>query len=87
MKLPIAVEVREGAGYIRYLDDKPTETVDLMKSCSVAADVNADRGVIGIEILDIASPEQILVAKRFARDHDLGFPRDLTGALVEQHVA
>lgn len=87
MILPIAVEVREGAGYIRYLDDKPAETVDLMKSCSVAADVNADRGVIGIEILDIASPEQILVAKRFAREHNLGFPRDLTGTLVEEYVA
>ncbi len=79
MILPMAVEVREGAGYIRYLNDKPAGTIGLMKSCSVAADVNADRSVIGIEILDVKSPEPLLVAQRFALEHNLGFPRDLTG--------
>ena len=86
MTLPIAVEVREGAGYIRYLDDKTAQTVDLMDSCSVAADMNAEHAVIGIEILDVASPEQLRIAQRFALKHGLGFPRDLTGALVEAYA-
>jgi hypothetical protein len=67
MMFPIAVEVREGAGYIRYRDDKPVATVDLMESCSVAVDVTAQNEVIGIEILDVASPEQVNVARHFAR--------------------
>jgi uncharacterized protein YuzE len=86
MRLPIVIEVRDGAGYIRYRNDEAAETIDLMASCSVAADVNEDREVIGIEILDVASPGQLEAAHRFARERGLGFPRDLTGALVETYA-
>jgi hypothetical protein len=86
MMLPIVVEVREGAGYIRYRDDTPAATVDLMESCSVAVDVTAQNEVIGIEILDVASPQQVDVAQRFARERNLGFPRDLAGALVDGYA-
>jgi hypothetical protein len=51
-------------------------------TCSVAADVNASRQVVGIEVLDVASTEQLSAAKAFARERGLGFPRDLSGALV-----
>ena len=82
--LPIAVEVHEGAGYIRYRDEKVAQTVDLMETGSVAADITADAKVIGIEILDIASAEQIDIAQRFAHDRGLGFPRDLSGVIVDE---
>lgn len=86
MRLPIVVEVREGAGYVRYSNDLPAQTLDLMKSCSVAADLGTGNDVVGIEILDVASPEQVDVARRFARERNLGFPRDLSGALVEEYA-
>jgi hypothetical protein len=88
MTLPIAIEVHEGAGYVRYRDDEVASTIDLMESCSVAADVASNDDVIGIEILDIASDDQLEVAKRFALERGLGFPRDLAGALVDDpHAA
>jgi hypothetical protein len=79
---PIVVEVRRGAGYVRYLEDDVAGTLDVTPTCSVAADVNASEQVVGIEVLDVASPEQLSAAKAFARERGLGFPRDLSGALV-----
>jgi uncharacterized protein YuzE len=82
MTQPIAVEIREGAGYVRYRDDKVVETIDVTETCSVAADVNAEHEVVGIEILDVAVPWQLDAAKTFAHEHGLLFPRNLAGAVA-----
>jgi preprotein translocase subunit Sec61beta len=79
---PIAVEVREGAGYIRYSNSDIAQTIDIVPSCSVAADLAVDGTVVGIEILDVASNDQVEAASRFAAAHSLAFPRDLNGALA-----
>jgi hypothetical protein len=47
----------------------------------VVIDFDADSQVLGIELLAF-DDEAIGVARRFAEAHDLGFPRDLAGALV-----
>ena len=82
MTLPIAVEVRGGAGYIRYRDDAIVQTVEVTPTCSVAADLNAQGDVVAIEVLDVAVLEQLVAAKDFAAASGLAFPRDLSGALV-----
>lgn len=83
MTKPIAVEVREGAGYIRYRTGQPVSTLDVLSSCSVAADIGDEGQVLGIEILDVGSAEQVDAARAFAKLRDLAFPRDLAGALSQ----
>jgi hypothetical protein len=81
MMQPKVVEVRGGAGYVRYRDDKVVETMDITETCEVAADVNADHEVVAIEILDVADRDQLEAAKTFAAARGLGFPRDLAALL------
>lgn len=82
MKPPIAVEVHDASAYLSYSNDAVAKTLDLMASCSVAADVSATGEVVGIEVLDITDRKQLEVAREFAREKGLGFPRDLAGALI-----
>jgi hypothetical protein len=38
--------------------------------------------VIGIEIVGFDSPERVALAREFARDRHLAFPRNVSGTLV-----
>jgi uncharacterized protein YuzE len=78
----VNVDLSVGAAYIEYAPGPSVETVDLNETGSVAYDLDASGNVIGIEVLGISRPEQIAIAREFARAQDLAFPRDLTGALV-----
>lgn len=82
MKQPIAVEVREGAAYVRYAEAPVARTQDVTETGSVAADVDDADNVLGIEILDVIDKTQLARASSFARQRGLAFPRDLSGVLV-----
>jgi hypothetical protein len=47
-----------------------------------AGAVDANGTIVGIEVLEIQLPEQIAIARKFADEHALAFPRDLAGNLV-----
>jgi len=79
MTQPQAVTVSKGAAYIRYRDDNVARTVDLIPAASVAADLDHAGRIVGIEILDIASSTQVDIARRYATEHELAFPRDING--------
>jgi len=78
------VEIAErGSAYIRYRTgervDGPTIEVG-GEGSEVLADVNAANEIIGIEIVDVAIPDNVERARTFARDRGLPFPRDLVAA-------
>jgi uncharacterized protein YuzE len=81
----IRIDTESNSAFVRYSaseDVDVEETVDLDPTGSVAVDVDAAGAVLGIEILDAADPESLAIAARYASEHGLAFPRDLTGALV-----
>lgn len=82
MNEPISVEVRGGAGYVRYSEDPVASTVDVNETGSVAADVTESGAVVGIEVLDLVDRAQVQLAQSYASEKGLAFPRDLAGVLV-----
>ncbi len=78
----VNVDLAVRAAYVEYADESSVETIELNEAGSVAYDLDADGNVVGIEVLGIERPEQIEIARAFARTHDLAFPRDLSGNLV-----
>jgi uncharacterized protein YuzE len=82
MKQPSEVTWSDGSAYVRYADDAvPFAGMrDLEPSGSVAVDLGPAGEIIGIEIafMDAA---QLAIARQFARENGLAFPRDLTGVL------
>ncbi|MBV8602154.1 MAG: DUF2283 domain-containing protein [Candidatus Eremiobacteraeota bacterium] len=84
MKPLIAVDVDPAipAAYLRYRKGEVDRTVEVTADCSVAVDVD-DAGVpLGIEILNFDDPDVVDAARSYAREHDLAFPRDLSGVLA-----
>lgn len=84
MKEPIEVTVMSGSAYIRYREagEIVGPTRDVIPSGSVAADMNASGDIVGLEVLDVIDPTQVVAARDFARANGLAFPRDLAGVLV-----
>ena len=74
MTQPISVTVDQGAAYIKYRNATISATVDLVVTASVAVDVDREDRVVGIEILDVASADQVETARRYAAVNDLAFP-------------
>jgi uncharacterized protein YuzE len=78
------VEIAErGSAYIRYrvgerVADSQIEVGG--EGSEVLADVNAADEVIGIEIVDVNVPESVELARSFAQQRGLAFPRDLATA-------
>lgn len=72
-----------GSAYIRYRIGKsvagPTIEVG-SEGSEVLADVDASGNIIGIEIVDVAIPENVARARAFAVEHALSFPRDIVAA-------
>lgn len=91
MTLPIEVKVdlEANASYVRYRRLLPgehvAETVDVVDDGSVAADVDARGNILGIELLGF-NGDTMITAQKFASDHDLAFPRDLSGVAFETHA-
>ena len=72
-----------GSAYIRYrLEERPTgATLEVGgEGSEVLADVNATGDIIGIEIVDAAIAESVVLARTFAHERNLPFPIDLAGA-------
>jgi hypothetical protein len=53
---------------------------------SVAYDVDEAGTIVGIEVLEVQMPGQIALARTFADEHGLAFPRDLAGTPLERHA-
>lgn len=81
MRNPISVTVHGGAAYVLYSDGVIAQTKEITETGSVAADIDAQGNVVGIEILFIVETE-IAIAARFAHERQLGFPRDLMGVIT-----
>ena len=72
-----------GSAYIRYrISERVAEpTVEVGgEGSEVLADVNAVGDIIGIEIIDVAIPENVARARAFAVERGLAFPRDIVAA-------
>jgi len=75
MTKPIGVEVDLEAecGYVVYSSSKVAETRDIWEEGTVAADLDAEGGIIGIEVLGLDS-ETLSHAREYAEQNDLVFP-------------
>jgi uncharacterized protein YuzE len=73
--------------YVRYRE-RP-EGAQPPKTKRISRDVNVDfddqGSVLGVELVGVDA-ESLAVAARFANDHDLDFPRDLTGCVTDSRV-
>ena len=78
----VRVDLEAHAAYIKYTPGPSISTVDLNDTGSVAYDIDSNGTIVGIEVLEIQLPEQIAIARKFADEHALAFPRDLAGNLV-----
>jgi hypothetical protein len=83
MKSPIGVRVdfETTAGYVQYAATPVVGTLDVWENGTVAADLDADRCVVGIEVLGL-DDEALSVARDFAHDRGLRFPENLAGVLA-----
>lgn len=89
MQLPVSVDVDLviGAAYVQYLVDREVcETVDVWKQGQVAADLDANGAVIGIELLRL-DDATIGQARLFAEKSCLAFPHNLAGNMVANSVS
>lgn len=76
--LDVRVDLTVGAGYVTYAKGTVTETIDVWEDGWVAADVDADNRIIGIEVLDLDA-ETLENARAFATSRGLAFPAHLEG--------
>lgn len=78
------LSVSNGSAYIRYADESVpfARQHDLMPDGPVSVDYGPEQEIIGIEIVFISHADHVVVARDFARAHDLAFPRDIAGVLA-----
>jgi len=76
----IRIDVQSDAGYVRYTDEPIVNTIDVWKHGQVAADIDAQGEVVGIELLGFDAPT-IANAVKFATDRGLLFPSHLAAAV------
>lgn len=73
MKQPIQIEDNGTAGYVHYSREQIVQTIDVRPDCAVAADLDANDEIVGIEYLGF--DRDILDAARdFAESKGLAFP-------------
>ncbi len=80
--IEIRVDAVANAGYVRYRNGEVDETIDVHPTGAVAADVDVDGNVIGIEILAVDREELLVLAAQYATARGLAFPRDLAGVFA-----
>jgi len=69
----VSVDLEAECGYIVYSSRKVAETRDIWEEGTVAANLDAEGSIIGIEVLGLDS-ETLLRAREYAEQHDLVFP-------------
>ena len=80
--IEVKVDLEANASYVRYRRLLPGEhvasSVEVDGDGAVVADVDADGGLIGIEVLGFDS-ETLDAAQSYARERLVRFPRNLVG--------
>lgn len=76
--IDLRVDLETNAAYVRYADASVAGTIDVWQDGWVAADMDGDAHVIGIEVLDL-QPETLEHARQFAHAQGLAFPDHLDG--------
>jgi uncharacterized protein YuzE len=78
-----------GAAYIRYATGVSVSNVYVGEgeSADVIVDLDESSRVLGIELLDATSESDIALARAFALERSLPFPRDLAAAARDISVA
>jgi len=74
----VRVDLTIDAGYVTYANGTVAETIEVWEEGRVAADVDHDDRVIGIEVLGL-DPETLDHARSFATSRGLAFPAHLEG--------
>lgn len=69
----VEVDLESMSGYVTYSARKIAETRDVWGKGTVAADLDSDGGVVGIEVLELG-PKTLANARKYAEDHQLVFP-------------
>ena len=85
VKMPIAVELdlEARAAYVRYSTAPVDRTIAVLPSAIVAADLDRDGDVVGIELLRIDDAAVVFLAKHFAAQRELAFPPHVDGRSLE----
>jgi uncharacterized protein YuzE len=79
--LSVTVDLEVNAAYIRYAEGQVAGTLDVWRDGWVAADLDENGRVLGIEVLDL-DRETLHRARAYAQRHGLGFPAHLEGVRV-----
>ena len=79
--ISIRVDLQAKAAYINYSDEAVVDTIDVWEDGQVAADIDMNGKVIGIEVLGF-DDETLRQAHAYAEKNGLGFPANLAGVLV-----
>ena len=76
--LDLRVDLETNAAYVRYADASVAGTIDVWQDGWVAADVDNEGHIVGIEVLDLQR-ETLEHARTFANARGLAFPDHLDG--------
>ncbi len=68
-----------GAGYVRYSAHEVAGTREIWRDGTVAADIDRDGGIVGIEVLNFKAAT-IEHARAYATSQDLYFPTEAYAA-------
>ena len=71
--IEVRVDLESESGYVAYSANKVAETREVWEDGFVAADLDSNGSVIGIEMLGLDS-ETLSHARKYAEEHDLVFP-------------
>lgn len=69
----VRVDLEAKCGYVVYSSRKVAETRDVWEEGTVAANLDSEGGIIGIEVLGLDS-ETLSRARKYAEQNDLVFP-------------
>ncbi len=69
----VEIDSESEAGYVCYSKTDIAETVEVWEEGTVAADLDSNGNVVGIEVLSF-DDETLSQARAYAREHDLVFP-------------
>lgn len=80
--MSVRVDLQAKAGYIRYSEGRIVQTIDVWSDGWVAADVDEEGTVVGIEVLGL-DEETLGHARAFAKEKGLAFPANLQGVRAQ----
>jgi uncharacterized protein YuzE len=77
----ITIDTEAGAGYIRYGNEADVRTRSERIGDDIVIDFTTNDAVLGIELLGFDA-DVLDVARAFAAEHALAFPRDIAAAFA-----